>query len=495
LLETGVLSQAAYEVAMRDIGASTGSAHAAEANTAVVGRWAATLYGFVEGDAIYDTTQSFGDAAGAGQVLRPSGHTAQFVSPFAGLAPGTAQPVEPTQGYLGSHGQLQFSARNSRLGLRLQPPDTESVHTSGLLEMDFLGNQPSGVSQASAFTSASMRLRHAMFRVDTPVVDVLVGQYWHLFGWQEDYQPNTTEIQGVPGELYARGVQARVSKTFSLEAIRFHLAAAAVRPPSLSEVPEVEYGLRISLPKWTGVHTAGATGTAIVPASFAVSGDFRYFEVPEAASVIPTAMVNAPANSIAGDMLLPIIPARADKRDNALTAFAQAVWGYGIADLYSNLQSGVMFPFVPTPTAQAGAPAWPSNIDQGLVTYDINPGQYALHPVQWRSLIVGLEYYPPGCDGKLWISANYSHTESSNSSDFARNDLGANPTLPNPMQSFFLTSVEQVRKMEYWWDANVFYDPLPSIRLGLEFAGFYDQYVDGYTATNYRAQASGFFVF
>ncbi len=63
------------------------------------------------------------------------------------------------------------------------------------------------------------------------------------------------------------------------------------------------------------------------------------------------------------------------------------------------------------------------------------------------------------------------------------------------MAYFYLTSDEQVRKTEYWWDANVFYDPLPSVRVGLEFAAFYDQYVDGYTATNYRAQASGFFLF
>jgi hypothetical protein len=334
-----------------------------------------------------------------------------------------------------------------------------------------------------------------MFRVQTPIVDVLVGQYWHLFGWQEHYMPNTTEIQGVPGELYARGMQARISKTLQLEAMKFDLAVAAVRPPSLSEVPEVEYGLRFSLPKWTGMHTAGATGTSLVPASFAVAGDFRYFEIPEAANIVPTSMVRAPANSVAGDLLLPILPATEDKRDNALTVLAQAVWGYGIADLYSGMQSGVMFPFVPTPPTQASAPAWPSNIDQGLVTYDITPGQYALHPVQWRSLIIGLEYYLPGCDGKLWISANYSHTESNNSGDFARHDLGANPVLPNPMKYFYLTSDEQVRQYEYWWDANVFYDPLASVRVGAEFAAFYDHYVDGYTATNYRAQASGFFIF
>src|SRR5581483_11369860 len=113
---------------------------------------------------------------------RPSGSMAPNVSNVSGLPPGSIQPVQPTQGYLGSHGQLMFSARNSRLGLRIRTPGAASVHTSALLEMDFLGNQPSGISQTSTFTSPTMRLRHAMFRVETPVVDVMVGQYWHLYG-------------------------------------------------------------------------------------------------------------------------------------------------------------------------------------------------------------------------------------------------------------------------------------------------------------------------
>ena len=85
------------------------------------------------------------------------------------------------------------------------------VHTSALLEMDFLGNQPSGVSQSSYFTSPTMRIRHAVFRVETPVVDFMVGQYWHLFGWMDGYFPNTTEIQGMPGRaLCARPAGAHL---------------------------------------------------------------------------------------------------------------------------------------------------------------------------------------------------------------------------------------------------------------------------------------------
>ena len=230
LRQRGILSQAEYELALRDIGASTGAGHASEANSLVFGKWVTTVYGFVEGDAIYDTTQSFADLAGNAQVLRGGGH-----------AP--PEPASP-QTYGGDHGQTTFSVRNSRFGLRLRTPGTEAVHASGMVEMDFLGAQSVGsgtgqVSENAFFTSPTVRLRHAMFRVETPVVDVLVGQYWHLFGWQTAYQPNTVEIQGVPGELYARTPQVRVSKTFKGDALTFEVAVAAMRPPSrASEVPE-----------------------------------------------------------------------------------------------------------------------------------------------------------------------------------------------------------------------------------------------------------------
>jgi hypothetical protein len=492
LREAGILSEAEYELALRDIGASTGTAHAAGAGSLVVGKWATTVYGFIEGDSIYDTTQSFADAAGNAQVLRPTGNTAPIVSPLSGLPAGTIQPLPAAQGYGGSHGQMQFSARNSRLGLRVRAPGTDSVRTSALLEMDFLGNQPSGISSTSTFTSPTMRLRHAMFRVETPVVDFLVGQYWHLFGWQEGYMPNTTEIQGVPGQLYSRAPQVRISKTFRGDFATLDLAVAAVRPPSLSEVPEAEGGFRVAFNKWTGMHTAGATGTSIMPLSISVTGDFRYFEIPEASTILPTSMVNTTSGAVAADAFVPIYPAREDKHDNALSLMAQFASGTGISDLYSGMSSGVFFPFVPISSALSGVPAsWPNNVDQGLVNYDIT--QFALHPIQWTSIIGGVEYYLPGVGGKVWISANASHIESSNTSQFAR---GTAPTdAPTPTAYFYPGSKAQVRKSEDWWDANLFFDPLSAVRIGLEFAAFYDHYADDITATNYRAQASGFFVF
>ena len=42
---------------------------------------------------------------------------------------------------------------------------------------------------------------------------------------------------------------------------------------------------------------------------------------------------------------------------------------------------------------------------------------------------------------------------------------------------------------------NLFVDPIPSIRVGAEFAEFIDVYVDGEHALNRRLQLSGFFIY
>jgi hypothetical protein len=386
-----------------------------------------------------------------------------------------------------------------------------------MLEMDFIGSQTIGygagqVSENTFFTSPILRLRHAMFRVETPVVDVLVGQYWDLFGWQNLYHPNTVEIQGLPGELYSRSPQIRISKTIHTHPVTFEAAIAAKRPPSRgSQVPEGEAGVRLAVNDWTGMQTQGATATSIMPASIALTGDYRVFEVPAIDNLVPTKSVTTSATSVAADAFLPVLPATKDHRDNALSLTGELVYGAGIADLYTGLNGGVLFPFIPNTGALNPAPTWPQNIDNGLVDYDINPGGFALHPVQWTTYVVGLQYYLPALRGKVWISGNYSHTQSrdasffgnkySATSDFAvvgqgqPGGTGVNAPNGNSLNYWFQSNTGQVRAGEDWWDVSLFCDPVPSGRIGAEFAEFLDHYVDGYTATDYRGQLSGFFLF
>ena len=155
----------------------------------MLGRFSTTVYGQLKGDFVLDSTESFSDLQGNNLIQRPAGTP---------LAP----PPAPQIHYAGEHPRTQFSIHDSRIGFRFRGPESESgVRVGGLLELDFFGTQPSTATEAATFDSSIPRVRHAFFRIETPVVDVLVGQTWHVFGWQNVYHPASVEAQGLPGEI------------------------------------------------------------------------------------------------------------------------------------------------------------------------------------------------------------------------------------------------------------------------------------------------------
>ena len=107
-------------------------------------KWDATLYGFAELDVINDSTQGFGELAGGSAIARPNT-------------------------YAGDHGQTTYTTRNSRIGFKLAAPEANGIKASAQLEMDFLGNQPPGISDASLYQNPTFRIRHMNVKLETPV--------------------------------------------------------------------------------------------------------------------------------------------------------------------------------------------------------------------------------------------------------------------------------------------------------------------------------------
>jgi hypothetical protein len=489
LLQKGIITQAEYDSAVRDLTESAGM-QAGDATTVATGRWATTIYGFVEADNIYDSTQSFNESAGNAAVAHPYG--------YPGLAPSTWSTQ--SSNYAASHPRIQMSVRNSRFGFRLKAPEFNGIRTSALMEFDLLGNQGSpgyaggqanGAAayqntEAAYFTNPALRVRHAALRIETPIVDVLLGQYWALMGWQNVYHPNTVEIQGVPGELYSRTPQIRVSKTLHAGDLTLEAAGALLRPPIRdSAIPEVQWGVHASYDKWTGMTTAGATGTSIQPLSIAVTGDWKHLTVPEY-DLHPASVDQRQTTAVAIDAFIPVLPATKDKKDNALSLNGEFVTGYGIADQYTGLTGGMTLPQLPNTAGTNPAPLYPQDFDNGLLMFDRNGTP---HAIQWTTYLMGLQYYLPGLDGRGWISANYSHTQSANAKNFA--NYGATP----PVTEIAYPNARSVRESEDWFDFNLFGDITKSVRLGLEYANFNDRTADGIHAINHRVQATGFFIF
>jgi hypothetical protein len=446
LHDKGLLSDAEYASALRDVGESLGL-KAPDGTTLMASRFALTMYGFVQANAIYDTTQSFNEQEGNGQVARP----------------GT---------YAGLHDRFQLSARHSRFGFRVKAPEVGQLRASAQFEMDFLGTQlPVGAGQAYFGTEAAFvanptfRARHIFLKVESPWFDVLAGQYWPIFGGQPSGNPNTVEIQGVAGQLYSRMPQVRVSKTLSFDALTVDLIVGAVRSPQRDAgLPDGQAAVKLALPGWVGFSTGGATSSGLVPASLTLSGDVRSVRLP-AFTAAPTTSNAAVGGGVAADLLLPLVRATKERRAGALTLVGEFVWGKGTSDLYSSLNGGISFPALP------GGATYSQDIDNGIATYDAGG---TLHLIQWTTWLANLQWYLPALDGKVWVSGMFSRSWSPSTASWG---------------------TAKSRKRLDSVSGALFADVLPSVRVGLEYALSLDTSVDDVTATNHRVNLAFYYLF
>ncbi|MGH9760685.1 MAG: type IV pilus assembly protein FimV [Blastocatellia bacterium] len=110
-------------------------------------------------------------------------------------------------------GNVSVTARQTRLGLRLEGPDMGGAKTSGVLEADFAGGFPSiGIGEDFGV----VRLRLAYFKLDWKNTTFEAGQDWTIFS-----PANPVSIASVAtpefaaaGNLFARIPQIRVEQRF-----------------------------------------------------------------------------------------------------------------------------------------------------------------------------------------------------------------------------------------------------------------------------------------
>lgn len=417
--------------------------------TPATSRWSLSISGFIEADAIYDTTQSFNDLAGNAVIA----------------APGTLA---------GENDRMTLSMRNSRIGFRMKAPEVDGLRASGFLELDAYATPAPGVSEGGLFASPALRFRHALVKVESDILDVCFGQTWSLFAWQPLFHPNTVDIQGVPGQPFGRTVQLRVSRLFHTQAVDVEAAVAAARPAQRdSGLPDGQGGLRFALNHWKGLHTGGSGASQTIDGlGLGVSGLVRRLEVVDFIPP-PTARSNSATGwAVSIDGLFPIIPATPDDRGNSLTLQASFVTGTGFSDQYTGLTGGIAYPALPNPDGSTPAPSYTANLDGGLVTYD---AEGRLETIDWTSFLAGLQYYLPPT-GDLWFSANYAQASSGNIDDLA--------TTPGTV----------FRKTQYF-NANFFWNIVPSTRVGLGHSRVRQTFGDDTTRNNSRVQLAAYFLF
>jgi hypothetical protein len=447
--------------------------------------WKLTLYGFAEADMMRDSTRSFNDGLNNGVVAHPQ----------------TQANANP---------RLQYTIRNSRLGFKVQSPELAGIRSSGVLEFDLFGNQPSINSgggtpgqapgnadtiESAYFNNAAFRVRHAYVKLESDVVDVLAGQTYHLLGWQNYFFPSTCGFLGLPNMLFNRTSQFRVSRTFATNPINLDVAVAAFRPVQRdSALPDGEGGVRLAVNHWKAMTTPGSGGTGALPAAIGVSGLLRTFKVDPYAPM-PAPPIPLTGWAVALNVLLPIIPvADSAHRANALTVTGEAVTGTGAADQYTGMTAGATMPnqlplppgtnysYLGVPSTISGAQPlfglpYTPNVDPGLVAFDLHG---VLHTINWRTFVVGLQYYLPP-SGRIFITGNYSMGKSDNIQSFYHPDSALRYPWVNPLGVFYSS---------WYADGNLFFDVTPSVRVGLSYQHVAQKLADGTNVHNDRYETT-----
>lgn len=390
------------------------------------GDWFIAPYGYARLDAIEDSTQSFED----------------------GIQPNLIQRAGT---YRGEHQRSTFTARDSRLGVFVGAPTYEGIRSSAQIELDFYGLVPSDARRTDSVIFGPLRIRHAFVKVETPIVDVIGGQYYDLFGWGSYFYPATVAYLGVPGQIYHRNPQLRIEKKIHAGDVEVMAAVAAVRSGQRdSGVPDGQAGLKFAYNGWAGAAMPGFGRPTLSGLSLGVSGLVRHFAVPAFRYDPGAESVTKNGWGLAINALIPVIPVKKiENRNNALTFTGEFSTGSGIADMYTGMDGGSRFPLLPNPGMIAPAVQYQANVDPGLVTFDRN---FTLQTISWKAIVVGAQYYLPIGGGRVWVSGLYSRVWSD---DIKR-------LTPSASWGGIFT------KMEYI-DANVGFDITPALVLGLSF--------------------------
>jgi hypothetical protein len=387
--------------------------------------WSLETYGYARFDAIIDSTQSFDD----------------------GLQPWLIQRAGT---YRGDHARALFTARDSRVGWKVKAPEYHGLKTSAVIELDFYGLTISDAKKHDQVVFGPLRIRHAYAKLETPVVDVIAGQTYDVFGWGGTFYPATVGYLGVPGQIYHRNPQLRVQKVIDAGSLQLTAALAAMRPGQRDNggFPDGQGGLKASLASWSGVSHSGFGPPQLTPISVGVSGMVRHFEVPVFKAEPGSEDESLNGYGFSAQVLLPVIPAKTlDDKRNALTLTGEFTLGSGIAEMHGGLDGGSRLPILVDIGMGNPAPVYPQNIDPGLITFDRT---LAAKTINWKAFVVGGQYHLPVGNGLLWLSGVYSRVWSDNVKELT----------PQPNWGGIFTKEEYI-------DASLGIEITPALLIGL----------------------------
>jgi hypothetical protein len=487
LLNKGIITQEEYDQAAQEEERAKveEEQRAKQANAITKNGLQVKLGGFAEIDFVGDNTQSFAEIIGNRPVLHSNTVT-------------------------GANSQFFTSPRNSRITLDVRAPERDGIKSRFFFAMDFLGNQPavgtSGVTEFSSLTSPDARIFQLFFLVESPAVDVKIGQDWSRFGFMSQYSRGSVSVAATPANMFNRWIQASMSKQLRLtDTLSLTPVFSVERPPQANgTLPSLVAGVQVAHHGLQAAYTGSSSSdVSLKPLSLQVSGVGRRLE---ANSGGPTNATTGGQPNLSGQtyvtgwgmstsLFVPVLPSKNGELGNTAHVVMEGVTGAGIADFFNGLSWGVCNPVCgnsATNSGFGGSTFGQTNIDNGLAAVSSQTGTF--EAIRTTSMMVHSTYYLPD-NGKTWIGGGYGTIYSSNAGQMTcAGTVTTGTTLGGSCGGAVRTSNSiYVRDSTYY--AHVYHDFTQEIRLGLEAIWARTSYADGSNAENRRVQLSFFWRF
>ena len=111
------------------------------------------------------------------------------------------------------HGRLKMTAENTRMHFTIKGPKVFGAETTGYIEWDFDEHARDVAEYPGSPHKARLGLRHAMFRLNWPETELMLGQYWSVC---TEEIPETANFGAVTtaGQPFLRTPQIRLTQKF-----------------------------------------------------------------------------------------------------------------------------------------------------------------------------------------------------------------------------------------------------------------------------------------
>ena len=478
LLNKGIITQEEYDQAVTEEQRTkvADESHAPPAAATTKNGLQVKLGGFAEIDFVGDSTRSVTEIIGNRSVLRSD-----------------------TVG--GANSQFFASPRNSRIWFDVRAPERDGLQSRYFASIDFLGNQPSvgtsGVSEMSAMTSPVPRIFQMYFQVESPAVDVKIGQDWSRFGFMSEYSRGQVSVAATPANMFNRWIQASVSKRLPLtDDLTLTPVFSVERPPQAdATLPSFVAGAQLAYHSLQAPYTgASSSDVSLKPLSLQISGVGRRLTAnsggPTSSSGTQpnlNSQAHATGWGVSSSLFIPVMPSRNGELGHTAHVVMEGVTGAGIADFFTGLSWGVCNSVCGTSTngGFGGSAFGQTNIDGGLGAVSSRTGTF--EAIRTTSMMVHGTYYLPD-DGQTWMGGGYGTIYSSNAAEMTC-------TVSATSCGGALRTAQSIYIRDSTYYGYIFHDFTNEIRAGLETNWVRTTYADGAHAENRRIQLSFFYRF